>query len=155
MIQIRQGLFETNSSSVNTLVIPKDTRIIIPKKVSLVYDNYSNWTFRKHTDTLNYAYSMCVDIGDPEILLFLHYLRRKGVEEIETHPNTGIEEWDIPFDYTDIPLRKIFGSEQVLDLFCFGSESIAYDGNDNDMDNLSKFDKDNYDLDKFHVIELF
>lgn len=153
MIQIRNSLFETNSSSVNTLVIPKDASISIPERVSLFYDNYSSWRYTEDTDTLNYAYSMCVDRGDCEILLFLNYLRRKGVKEIETHPTTGVEEWNIDYDDSAIPLKDIFGSEKVLDLFCFGSGSMIYEGNDNDSDNLYKFSKNSYDLNKFYVIE--
>ena len=35
MIEIRQGIFETNSSSVHELVIPKDCDLNIPTKVYL------------------------------------------------------------------------------------------------------------------------
>lgn len=35
MFNIRNGSWETNSSSVHVLVIPKDTNVTIPKKVFL------------------------------------------------------------------------------------------------------------------------
>ena len=35
MITVRNGLFETNSSSVHVLVIPKDNKITIPNAVRL------------------------------------------------------------------------------------------------------------------------
>ena len=40
MISIRQGLFETNSSSVHALVIPKDAAVHFPSKVVLSGGEY-------------------------------------------------------------------------------------------------------------------
>lgn len=63
MLTIRQGLFETNSSSVHVLVIPKDTDISIPSKVYLDGGEYG-WQHEKVTDTINYMYQACLDAGD-------------------------------------------------------------------------------------------
>lgn len=52
MIEIRSSIFETNSSSVHVLVIPKDTSISVPHKVFLEGGEYG-WSFGTECDTLN------------------------------------------------------------------------------------------------------
>ena len=79
MLTIRQGLFETNSSSVHVLVIPKDTDISIPSKVYLEGGEYG-WQHEKVTDTINYMYQACLDAGEEEVSRFILYLMDKGIE---------------------------------------------------------------------------
>ena len=83
MIEIRQSIFETNSSSVHVLVIPKDTPINIPKKVFLDGGEYG-WEFGCVTDTINYLYQVCIGAGKEELDKFFDYLKHKGVEEIHS-----------------------------------------------------------------------
>ena len=51
MIEIRSSVFETNSSSVHVLVIPKDTQVSIPHKVFLEGGEYG-WSEDTEYDTL-------------------------------------------------------------------------------------------------------
>lgn len=51
MIEIRSSIFETNSSSVHVLVIPKDTSINVPHKVFLEGGEYG-WSFGTECDAL-------------------------------------------------------------------------------------------------------
>ena len=81
MISIRNRQFETNSSSVHVLVIPKDTNILIPKVVTLTGGEYG-WENEEYWDTLNYFYQACVDAGRESVAHFFAYLRRKGIEEM-------------------------------------------------------------------------
>ena len=137
MINIRYSIFETNSSSVHALVIPKDTQINIPKKVNLYGGDYG-WKIGIEGDTLNYFYQACLDEGKDEVEKFFAYLRRKGVEEINAKEMRWNEDGrDMLNDgYVDhgyeIPLDELFKNEQLLDRFLFGSNSYVHTGNDND-----------------------
>ena len=51
MLQIRNSLFETNSSSVHALIIPKDNPVYIPKSVRLYGGEYG-WEIDEYYDTL-------------------------------------------------------------------------------------------------------
>ena len=70
MIQIRQGTFETNSSSVHELVIPKDCELHIPAKVYLTGGEYG-WGPETTDDTINYIYQACLDRGQDEVNKFI------------------------------------------------------------------------------------
>lgn len=157
MIQIRRNVFETNSSSVHMLVIPKDTTIKVPKKVFLQGGDYG-WSHDTECSTINYMYQTCVDFGRETLDKFFEYLKRKGVEEIyapELHwvkDNWG--EWAKNNNgYVDhaseLPLNELFANENLLDRFLFG-DSWVDTGNDND--DCGPFLED-YDLDTYDVIE--
>lgn len=144
MIQIRYTSFETNSSSVHVLVIPKDTNIHIPKSVHL-YGGEWGWSGSDEYDTLNYFYEACVHRGPEEVQLFIDYLKRKGVEEIHCKEIEWEEEkwydgtihkyakdWDGYIDHsTELPLNDLFANENLLDRFLFGDDSFIEIGNDN------------------------
>lgn len=157
MIQIRRNVFETNSSSVHMLVIPKDTTIKVPKKVFLQGGDYG-WSHDTECSTINYMYQTCVDFGRETLDKFFEYLKRKGVEEIyapELHwvkDNWG-ERAENNNGYVDhaneLPLDDLFANESLLDRFLFGSSWVDT-GNDND--DCGPFLED-YDLDKYDVIE--
>ena len=147
MINIRYSIYETNSSSVHALVIPKDTKIYIPKTVNLYGGDYG-WREEIESDTLNYFYQACLDQGKEEVEKFFAYLRRKGVEEINAKGMLWDEEGrDIANDgYVDhayeIPLDELFKNEQLLDRFLFGSDSYVHTGNDNsDMEWAEEIDE--------------
>lgn len=144
MIEIRQSTFETNSSSVHVLVIPKDTPINIPKKVFLEGGEYG-WQFECETNTINYLYQACVDAGKEELDKFFDYLKSKGVEEIYSPELKWIKadwQWNGNDYYYaennpgyvdhggEIPLDDLFANEDLLDRFLFGN-SFVQTGNDN------------------------
>ena len=162
MIQIRLSQFETNSSSVHSLVIPKDTKIDIPHSVYLFEGEYG-WTEHKDYDTLSYFYTACVERGKEEVEKFFSYLKRKGVEEINSRElrwkkdsYEGKEyEYAEGFDgYIDhggeLPLDEFFANENLLDRFLFSEDSFVETGNDN-----SDYcpDADSYDHDIYDTIE--
>ncbi len=160
MIEIRDGFFETNSSSVHVLVIPKDTKIDIPHKVFLSGGEYG-WSSDTEYDTLNYFYQACVDNGREELEKFFEYLKRKGVEEIHAPEINWVKsEWNgREYEYAEnnsgyidhgneIPLDDLFANENLLDRFLFG-DSFVETGNDN-----SDYcpDEDEYDSNVYDTI---
>ena len=150
MITIRTGLFETNSSSVHILVIPKDTDIVIPDKVYLVGGEYG-WQHEKVTDTINYMYQACLDAGNDEVSRFIIYLMDKGID-VDYHgydQKRFINDGFIDHGY-EIPLEHLFKSRRLLDRFLFGVDSYVQLGNDNG-DNCPSLD--DYDSDKYVLIK--
>lgn len=143
MITIRNGLFETNSSSVHVLVIPKDMSITIPKKVYLYGGEYG-WSDSTEYNTLDYFYQACIDRGRDELDKFFNYLKRKGVEEIHSPEINWVKsEWNgREYEYAannngyidhseDIPLNEFFVNENLLDRFLFSNDAFVKTGNDN------------------------
>jgi hypothetical protein len=123
MLAIRTGFFETNSSSVHVLVIPKDTKIDIPHKVFLSGGEYG-WESDTEYDTLNYFYQACLDYGKEEVDKFFNYLKRKGVEEIHAPELNWVKsEWNgREYEYAEnnngyidhvneVPLATFFANE--------------------------------------------
>lgn len=162
MLEIRNSVFETNSSSVHVLVIPKDTTISVPKKVFLRGGEYG-WEFDTEYSTINYMYQVCVDAGREELEKFFAYLKRKGVEEIHAPELQWVKsEWrGQEYEYAknnngyvdhgnQIPLDDMFANENLLDRFLFSSDSFVETGNDNEDGCPDEY---NYDQDKFDTIE--
>lgn len=148
MIEIRQGIFETNSSSIHCLVIPKDCELVIPKKVYLEGGEYG-WEFRVEDDTINYMYQACLDAGEEEVSRFILYLMDKGIE-VNYHgydQKKFINDGYIDHGY-EIPLEHLFKSKRLLDRFLFGQGSFVQLGNDNSENppDPSDFDPKKYDV---------
>lgn len=144
MLNIRKSLFETNSSSVHALVIPKDQSISIPKKVILHYGEYG-WEADSYDDTLDYVYTACVDQGQKEVDKLISYLKYKGVEEIELRNS----EYNYGIDHGyEVPLDDLFTNENLLDRFIFGNKSFVQTGNDNNdyYPKEEDYDKNEYDV---------
>lgn len=141
MINIRKNLFETNSSSVHALVIPKDQKIYIPTTVILRYGDYG-WEFDTYYDTIDYIYTACKDRGDKEVEKLINYLKHKGVEEIIVSEQDN-DSWGIDHSY-EVPLDDLFNNENLLDRFLFGADSYVQTGNDNsdECDELDELEKD-------------
>lgn len=148
MIQIRQGTFETNSSSVHELVIPKDCELHIPAKVYLTGGEYG-WGPEVEKDTINYMYQACLDRGQDEVNRFVLYLMEKGIE-VDYHgydEKRFINDGYIDHGY-EIPLEHLFKSRRLLDRFLFGVGSYVLISNDNrdDVPDPSDFDPTKYDV---------
>lgn len=153
MISIRQGLFETNSSSVHALVIPKNCSIHFPNKVTLYGGEYG-WEEDEVYDTINYVYQACKDRGQEEVDKLLAYLKRHNIEVEIGHEG----EWNGIDHGWEVPLEELFKNESMLDRFLFGSNSFVITGNDNmdynDEDEkdysvegrANKYSKDEYDI---------
>ena len=149
MITVRNGLFETNSSSVHVLVIPKDNKITIPNAVCLRNGEYG-WENDREYNTLDYFYQACVDAGELEVRKLLNYLKYKGVEEIYCREIDN-DDWKNDDGYIDhsgcIPLDEFFSNESLLDRFLFGSDSFVETGNDNSdyIPDAGAYSTDEYD----------
>lgn len=144
MIEIRFSCFETNSSSVHVLVIPKDTKLYIPDHVHLHTGEYG-WENDQEYDTLDYMYTACKERGQEEVDKFLNYLKSKGVEEIDCHDS----DWYYVDHGNELPLDDLFANENLLDRFLFGEDSYVQTGNDN-SDECP--DEDNYDKEIYDII---
>lgn len=156
MIAIRNNFFETNSSSVHVLVIPKDTNIHIPTKIYLHRGKYG-WETDDVIDTIDYFYQACVDRGQEEVMKFIEYLKRKGVEEIhykELDYSHEENTWQTSgwIDHSnEIPLDEFFNNESLLDRFLFGEGSFVRTGNDNGRDECP--DENDFDSSIYDTIE--
>lgn len=139
MLNIRKNLFETNSSSVHALVIPKNQTIHVPKTVYLRYEEYG-WEFSTYGDTINYLYTACVDAGQEFVNKLIKYLKRKGVKQIE---EMGGQDVNFGIDHSyEVPLDELFENKSLLDRFLFGTESYIQTGNDNDEECPDESDYD-------------
>lgn len=152
MLTIRSGFFETNSSSVHVLVIPKDTKISIPNEVYLHRGEYG-WENDIVYDTLDYFYQACVDAGKEELTKLFSYLLSKGVEEIHCTEldDPDADSYDGWIDHREqIPLDDLFANESLLDRFLFGTDSFVKTGNDNGSNCP---DENDYDPSVYDTIE--
>ena len=125
MIEVRNGMFETNSSSCNVLVIPKEQEVRVPKTIDLSADDYDGDLMRR------FIREELVD--DESAKRFICFIYSKGVEEIKYHgrnkavtkyikeckgtqENIGLPQispnFDCGDDWTeDTWMRFIFGSD--------------------------------------------
>lgn len=144
MIEIRKGIFETNSSSVHALVIPKDQQIVIPNIIHLKGGQFG-WEYEKEYDTINYLYEACRYRGEDEVAKLIAFLEKHNIEVIvnERHGYTYVDHGD------EIPFDDLFNNEQLLERFLFGTDSYVQLGNDNNRDKNPKyneFDSNLYDV---------
>ena len=79
MIQIRYSCFETNSSSVNVLIIPKSQGTHVPKRFIYVEDETSLKPSEKVIYSITHGWSSSIRDNIDKIVNFLYL---NGVEEI-------------------------------------------------------------------------
>lgn len=95
MIQIRQNMFETNSSSCHVLIIPNDVVERLPKVIDLSSDDSNGDYTRRFVRELN----------EEDSKIFINWLYCNGVEEIKYYgSNKYINEFIIKYkdNYTDL-----------------------------------------------------
>lgn len=129
MITVRYNLFETNSSSVHALVIPKDQQVLIPKHVKLRSGEYG-WEAAEYGDTLSYLYTACKYERSSELPKLLKFLKSLGIEVEEEREDT--HRWAYVDHGDQIPFEELFGNEELLTRFLFGTQSYIKTGNDNE-----------------------
>ena len=146
MINIRKGLYETNSSSVHALVIPKETTLIIPETVNLNYGEYG-WGFEREYDALNYFFTACCEYGRAKD--FIDYLYKKGVKTIKVGSINYNQSGNYGIDHPeDLPVEFLLSHHDMLDRLIFSDDSFIDLGNDN-SDNCPE--EENYDKTKYDV----
>lgn len=149
---IRKGVFETNSSSVHTLTICKDSNRSYPQSLYL-YSMDFGWEEHDYTDAAikaSYIYTYlknCVN-DDSRLDLFIQTLRDAGVN-VNVEEDDGIidREWHCIDHYEDLSdfMDAIFSDKELLLDFIFNPNSELVTGNDNccDMDYLKREASDN------------
>ena len=142
MLQIRHGVFETNSSSTHSICISK-THVDVPKgkKIYFTFGKYG-WDDRTVGDTASYLYTGIY--GDEGALTKLKSILDKwGVEyEFEQPRDSG---WGyLEHGYVDHSegLREfvfaVLSDEDLLARYLFGNACI-YTGNDNEDNDPETF----------------
>lgn len=154
MYYVRNGQFETNSSSCHQLCICEDGPIDqkrywykIPEKIEMNADTFG-WEFLKYRSPekkLSYLYTGCLcsirhgeynpadkELGEKYKQILIDKLHDFGIMEVivnapEEHFYYYIDHWD---DYFGIIAELICDKERLFD-FLFAYDSILYLGNDN------------------------
>lgn len=113
MISIRNSMFETNSSSAHTFILPSDSKNLkIPKYIKL------DGRFRDTTeqiDRINFMYRLADDYGYGDI--FIRYLESKGIKVELSNTEDFVEQMCSYFSI----------SKDDLDNVCFNTDIISED----------------------------
>lgn len=135
MIQIRNGLFETNSSSVHAFCIPGSKSLKIPKEIKLSQlDRYVDITdINSIEDKLAYMYS---EADDNECKSdFIEYLRSKGITIInDLEDSSSFNAGMFDYEFT----------EDKLDNFLFNPDSTVLFNPK--YEEIEKLKNDGYDI---------
>lgn len=134
MIQIRKGVFETNSSSTHSICISK-WPAAWPKKIVFTLGEYG-WPFDHVCDTASYLYTGICDLyedGTEYLERLKAILEKNGVEyEFENPEDSGW--WYLDHGCELVPLiEELLNNEDMLCRFLCG-DSCVYTGNDNSGD---------------------
>ena len=139
MLQIRNSFFETNSSSANILIIPKDQGIHVPKRFFYMDDDTSLKPTEKLISHATHSWSGTNREVVDKIVNFLYLA---GVEEIvyggknyywdeviQKYKNNP-EDKGLPSGWTKEQLTlALFGDESYIKYFEEGSQKPVYDEN--------------------------
>lgn len=139
MIQVRKGVFETNSSSTHSLCISKKEIVDKPLHIEF-YLRYFGWEEAEYAPS-DYIYTaiICHDIyhGDDKWLPRLRsFLIENDVTWYFDNPENMRDEWvyDFGIDHENeiFPaIDKLLDDHDVLARALFNKESVVYTGNDN------------------------
>ena len=143
MRQIRNGVFETNSSSCHSICIQKDKNITLPNSIYFGIGEYG-WEF-DCVDTASYLYTLILNSGDKEEKLntLKNILDKHNISY--TFEGAKLEEyWDgtkgLNTGYVDHGyeaadfVEAVLNDEDLLLRCLFGADSCVYTGNDNSAD---------------------
>lgn len=143
MIQVRESIFETNSSSANVLCVPKDQTIRIPKRFIFMWDTTS---LRPSEIVLCHMFDDWHGNANEFIDQIVNFLYLNGVEEIiyggreHYHFEQAIETFKnnprdlgLPKNWTrDFLLRALFGTETDCEYYEDGMYDSDKDTENND-----------------------
>ena len=139
MIQIRNGLFETNSSSVHAFCIPGNKSLKIPKEIKLSQLNrYVCITdINSIEDKLAYMYSEAEDNGCKSD--FIEYLRSKGITIIDDlEDNDSFNAGMFNYEFTEDKLDNLLFNPDSMILF------------NPEYEEIKKLEKDGYKIIEVH-----
>ena len=135
--QIRQGVFETNSSSTHSICIAKEAELIIPKELHFEFGEFG-WEFRTLQSVEEKASYLYTGLKDNDRLddfnNIVETLKNKGIE-VTFEEQTGKNSWDNGYiDHSDELgkfLNDICIDSEKLMKFLFSPLSFILTGNDN------------------------
>lgn len=150
MVHIRNSFFETNSSSANVLIIPKNQGVRVPSRFIYVDDGTSS----RPTELIIYKILHGWHSNNEDIDKIVNFLYLSGVEEIIYGGSSSYFENAIN-KYKDNPIDLGVPdgwSKEVLKLALFGTETeieFFYDGDNNRPNydanyNMIESDDNNY-----------
>ena len=144
MINIRKGLFETNSSSTHAICIGKDNNnLVIPSELTFQVGEFG-WENEVYYDVntlASYLYTALTSwYGGKELTNHINHiytlLGHNGCEATFIEPSVGA--WGITDGYIDHSeglnefLNKVLSSDKALLRYLFSPDSFIITGNDND-----------------------
>lgn len=139
MLKIRNDVFETNSSSTNSLCI-SSTNIKIPKKITVIDNSWGGRNFE--IESVDEKFTLMVSLCQTadELLALCYKMYKFGVEVIEL-PNPKEFYLDEKDDYLFVSsggeiedpeeLRELLKDEENLKAFIFGEYSYISGEDDN------------------------
>ena len=166
MINIRKGLFETNSSSTHAICIGKDNHDLeIPSELTFKVGEFG-WENAIHDDVMtlaSYLYTALTEWFDKKALTkhvnhIYTLLGHNGCKATFIEP--GVDEWGFSEGYIDHSeelgdfLNKVLSSDKALLRYLFSPDSFIVTGNDNGdwyfdyMDDFKRY-KDNKNVEIF------
>lgn len=137
-IKIRKNCFETNSSSIHSLCIPRNTPYKVPKYVNFYLGRYS-WGPDIENNPGNYLYTYLVLTDDTERIEKLeNILYKHGAEHVNFEPYRDRDKWDV-FYIDHAPesedwVNSLFADEEKLLRHLFTPGAVIYMTNDNSPD---------------------
>lgn len=145
MIQIRNSYFETNSSSANILIVPKEQSCSVPDRFIYVEDE----TSLKPSEKVIYSIlNSCYSSSSEDIDKIVNFLYLNGVNEIIYGGNNpcfkdAIEKYkDNPMDMglpdgwsRDLLFKALFGFESTVEHYEDGDHRPTYKSYDDDDEN--------------------
>lgn len=135
MIQIRKGVFETNSSSTHSICISKAPVITYPKRVDFYTGNYG-WGRNTVCDTASYLYTALYQMKDKVRMSELKKILNKHGVECNFHKPKSDDDFymdcgiDHCYELSDF-ISELFSDEDLLMRYLFSSDSHVHTGNDN------------------------
>lgn len=153
--QIRQGVFETNSSSTHVIAIATDTKYPLPDKVEFGFGDFG-WEFDKLTsrkERANYLYTCLAYVGEDKLKECLQFifttLKSHGIsayfEDFRLSPFAWSTDDEVEFylepaegTYVDHGnearefVEAVCSDEKLLLDYLFSDKSYVLTGNDND-----------------------
>ena len=143
-LNVRHGVFETNSSSTHALVI-MDTEYdknLENKKTKVITGEYG-WESKKYSsieDKLSYLLTWAVGMGDTHFYLYLRdtfpniefnvLLLNAGLVDLAEIDASG-NSYAYIDHISDLDVRAFRDSKELLKSFVFGSKNFIQTGNDN------------------------
>ena len=144
MINIRKGLFETNSSSTHAICIGKDNHNLeIPSELTFQVGEFGweNEVYYDVTTLASYLYTALTSwYGGKELTKYINHiytlLGHNGCEATFIEPS--VSAWGLTDGYIDHSeglsefLNKVLSSDKALLRYLFSPDSFIVTGNDND-----------------------